>query len=293
MMRALAGAMLSLYPKAWRDRYGDEVADLIASRTVRLRTVFDLVAGAADAWIHRRRVPGAGPARIPLAAVLTIAGTALLLLWNPGVRDPASLNGTWAEASVAGALAGHLSATATSLFVVSAALGVLAVVPLLITSYTVTRHPAQGQVARTTARRVVVTALLLAVPVALVGCALYGMAFAHLGAPVGPLGETMVGGFLIPVMLALVLPLPTIAASAPSLAPGVRASGKVLTVAAVLNALAWVPVLILLALGLPKASWTFTAAVAAGALISVGMSALVARSALGHGRSAMGQLSPA
>lgn len=48
-MRAVAASLLRLYPKAWRDRYGEEVADLVASRPARLRTVLDLLAGAADA----------------------------------------------------------------------------------------------------------------------------------------------------------------------------------------------------------------------------------------------------
>lgn len=282
-MRAVAASMLRLYPKAWRDRYGEEVADLVASRPAHLRTVLDLLAGAADAWIHHRRIPAAGPGRIPLAAVLTIAGTVLLLLWNPGVRDAASLYGAWAEAAGAGPLAGQLRGMATSLFVLSGASGVLSVVPLLITSHAAMKHSAQGQVTRTTARRVVTTGLLLAVPIVLFGCFFYGLTFAHQGFPVGPLGDAMTGGFLVPIILALVLPLPTIAMAAPSLAPGVRSSG---------NTLAWLPVLVLLVLGLPKASWTFVAAVSAGALVSVWMSALVARSALRHGRTAMGRLSP-
>jgi hypothetical protein len=285
--------MLSLYPKTWRDRYGDEVADLVASRPARLRTVLDLLAGAADAWIHRRRIPGARPVRIPLAAVLTIVGTALLLLWNPGVRDVASLNGAWAEAAGASSLAAQLRGTAMSLFVLSGTQGVLAVVPLLLTSYDAMKSSTQGHVTRMTARRVVVTASLLAVPIGLFGSFFYGMAFAGLGFPVGPLGEAMAGGFMVPIILALVLPLPTIASNAPSLAPDVRSSGKMLAVAAILNASAWLPVVVLLMLGLPKASWTFMATVTVGALVSVGMSALVARSALRHGRSAMGQLSPA
>ena len=44
--------LLHLYPAAWRDRYLEEVSDLLAERPPSLRDRFDLVAGAADAWIH-------------------------------------------------------------------------------------------------------------------------------------------------------------------------------------------------------------------------------------------------
>jgi len=44
--------LLWLYPRAWRRRYGDEVADLLAGRGFSLRTAIDLVAGAIDVWIH-------------------------------------------------------------------------------------------------------------------------------------------------------------------------------------------------------------------------------------------------
>lgn len=101
-------AMLSLHPKAWRERYGEEVADLVASRPARLRTVLDLVSGAADAWLHHRRIPRAGTLTVPLAATLVCSGAALLLLWNLGLRDPAGLRGAWADAAGAGSIAGQL-----------------------------------------------------------------------------------------------------------------------------------------------------------------------------------------
>ncbi|MCG5218279.1 hypothetical protein [Streptosporangium sp. KLBMP 9127] len=292
MMRAAAKAMLYLYPQAWRDRYGEEVTDLVTSRPARLRTVLDLLAGAADAWLHHRRNPAAKPVRIPLAVVLSITGTALLLLWNPGVRDVASLNGAWGEAAGIGSLAGQLRGIAMSLFVISGVSGILSVVPLLLASHATMKGSSHGQLTRMTARHVVVTALLLAVPIALFGYSFYGMAFTQLGFPVGPLGEAMTGGFIVPIILALLLPLPTIAAAAPSLLPDVRKSGGTLAVAAIFNALAWLPVMVLLALGLQKTSWTFVAAVTAGALVSVWMSALVARNVLRQGRTAMGWLSP-
>jgi hypothetical protein len=44
--------LLNLYPRAWRRRYGDEVAEMLAGRAFSLRTSVDLVAGAIDVWLH-------------------------------------------------------------------------------------------------------------------------------------------------------------------------------------------------------------------------------------------------
>lgn len=257
-MRTVAKAALRLYPRAWRDRYGAEVADLIASRPARLRTVLDLLAGATDAWLNHRRIPDARPLRVPLPVVLTVAGVALLLLWDPAVREIAAhAPGT-----------GRLYETAMLLFAVSGLTGVLSVAPLLFACYVAMRNPVYGQVTRATARRVIVTAPLPAVLVALLG---------YLSR------EDAAGGFLVPIILALVLPLLTIAADVPSLASEVSNSGKSLAVAAICNALGWLCTAAVLVVGRPEASWAF---VAGGALISVGMSVLVARSALRLGRAA-------
>ncbi|MGW0479603.1 hypothetical protein [Nonomuraea sp. NPDC003214] len=290
MMRAIALAVLALYPKVWRDRYGEEVADLVRSRPARPRTVLDLARGAADAWAHRRRLPGAAPPRVRaaglpvvLTAVLAAGGAFLWLLWNPGLRDQAGLHGVWAAAAAGGFAAG-LPDAARWLFAAAGVQAVLAALPLVLASRAVMTSPGQGQVARLTAGRVLVTAVLVAVPVALFGHLFHGAAFARDGYPAGPLGEAMAGGFLVPVVLALVLPLPAIAAPVPALAAVVRTCGASLAVAAILNALAWLPVAALMALGLAKAPGAFAAAVSAGALVSVAMGALVAVIALGHRR---------
>jgi hypothetical protein len=72
-------SLMSLYPRAWRDRYGDEMAVLIEVAPLRRRDRVDLVRGALDAWLHpaaRSRVPA-------LAALLgggfwTVAAAAVL-----------------------------------------------------------------------------------------------------------------------------------------------------------------------------------------------------------------------
>jgi hypothetical protein len=54
--------LIRLYPRAWRQRYQDEFAGLVAdisaahpSRLGRLRLAVDVARGALDAWIHRRQ----------------------------------------------------------------------------------------------------------------------------------------------------------------------------------------------------------------------------------------------
>ncbi|MEV4564228.1 hypothetical protein AB0K12_10715 [Nonomuraea sp. NPDC049419] len=269
MLRWLAEAALRLYPKAWRERYGDEVGDLVAARPVRPRTVADLLAGAADAWLHHRRIPGAGPLRVPLAVSLVTGGFLLWFLWRPGLGD---LSGVWARAAAAGPIADQLRGTATSVFV---AAGVTALLSLWQLGSAVRVHSFHDQAARATARRMLRTAALLAVPVALVVVLL-------LGQSLGPLGTAMTGGFFVPNLMALVLPLPLIASAVPAFGPAVLAAGRSLAVAALMNGLAWLAVAVLLVLG--QASPAFVTPVAAGALIGVSMTALVAGHTLARGR---------
>lgn len=290
MMRCLAQEVLTFYPRAWQQRYGAEVGDLIKSRPVRLRTVLNLMWGAADAWLHYRRVSGAAP--FPVTAILFVAGPALWWLWNPGVRDPASLHGAWAEAAAAGPLAGQLQGAATFLFVVAAASGVLSGALMFYAACRAGRCRSRGQLTRTTAQNVIWAASVVGVPVSSFCAIYYNLAFAHGGFPVGPLGDAMTGGFFAPIVLALVLPLTAIAAGDPAMAADVRTSAGSLAVAAICNGLGWLFVAPLVVLGVPKASGTFVAAVAVSALLSVGMSTLVARSALRRGRGTLGRLSP-
>lgn len=44
--------LLRLYPRAWRERYGEELEDLVAQRPLDLPATFDLVRGALDAHRH-------------------------------------------------------------------------------------------------------------------------------------------------------------------------------------------------------------------------------------------------
>lgn len=93
--------LIRLYPRRWRDRYGLELEDLLASRPPSLRDHVDLVLGALDAWLHPELVSpadgsraradrpvGARPALAAVAAILggalAIAGSLLMNAARPG-----------------------------------------------------------------------------------------------------------------------------------------------------------------------------------------------------------------
>jgi len=60
--------LLRLYPRQWRRRYGEEVAEMLAGRRFSLRTAVDLVAGAIDSWLHPRDTLAAAVAAAPAHA---------------------------------------------------------------------------------------------------------------------------------------------------------------------------------------------------------------------------------
>ena len=48
----ITSSLLLLYPRAWRERYGAEIEEMLTEQQVTLRTVLDLVAGAIDARLN-------------------------------------------------------------------------------------------------------------------------------------------------------------------------------------------------------------------------------------------------
>ena len=85
--------LLDLYPRAWRERYGDELAELIELRPLTVGGRFDMLRGALDAHLHPgllrvRRTAGAGPApAMPVRLdILTPAHLAALRSAGPGAR---------------------------------------------------------------------------------------------------------------------------------------------------------------------------------------------------------------
>ena len=95
-------SLLRLYPPAWRARYGDEFAELLAARRPTLRDRLDIVRGAIDARLHpqvvgasAQRVATVGDRVLALAAVVvgalfsTWAGLIVVLSprWGAGMGD--------------------------------------------------------------------------------------------------------------------------------------------------------------------------------------------------------------
>jgi len=90
-MNWLARAILTLYPSAWRERYGHEVGDLVSRRRLRALDLVDLLGGAFDARLHPQLVPSLqlavglpGPAPMPPMRPARPSYGAITSL-NPGV----------------------------------------------------------------------------------------------------------------------------------------------------------------------------------------------------------------
>lgn len=64
-MSRVASGLLRLYPRGWRRRYGAEMAAMLDTEPLTLRTATDLVAGAIDARLnpHWMRGPAAASAK--------------------------------------------------------------------------------------------------------------------------------------------------------------------------------------------------------------------------------------
>ena len=45
--------LLPLYPRAWRERYGEDFAECVGDRRLSVQQVVDIVGGALDAWTSR------------------------------------------------------------------------------------------------------------------------------------------------------------------------------------------------------------------------------------------------
>ena len=66
-----AARYVGLFPRAWRERYGDELADLLETEPFGLRTRFDLLRSALDARLHPLR-----PSPLPVVAALVASALA-------------------------------------------------------------------------------------------------------------------------------------------------------------------------------------------------------------------------
>jgi hypothetical protein len=87
--------LLSLYPKEWRARYGEEFAELLAERPPSLRDRLDIVGGALDARLHPQ-LAGSAPDRervsdrfgiAPLLGLAAFVGALLIAANGPVMYD--------------------------------------------------------------------------------------------------------------------------------------------------------------------------------------------------------------
>jgi hypothetical protein len=77
---------LRLYPRAWRDRYGDELRELAARRPIDWRARLDLARGAIDAHLHPMDPPGIG-VLAPVVAGLAWVLAGVITLLEPVPPD--------------------------------------------------------------------------------------------------------------------------------------------------------------------------------------------------------------
>lgn len=77
--------LLRLYPRPWRERYGDEFAELLSARPPSLRDRLDIVRGAMDARLHPQVVGSPAPrtvaARDRLLAISAVTAGLMFSAW--------------------------------------------------------------------------------------------------------------------------------------------------------------------------------------------------------------------
>src|SRR5579885_3392735 len=93
-LRTLIRWLLRLYPRAWRERYADEITLVLAAHRVTLWTALDMLLGALDARLHPDLLPGTVVSvaqRLRNSEVAVFCAVVLFCLaWLPLrlVRDP-------------------------------------------------------------------------------------------------------------------------------------------------------------------------------------------------------------
>lgn len=84
----IASALVTLYPRSWRERYGDELLDLLESRPLSIATVVATLRGAVDAHANLPRlVPSCtlGSARLRWSVTSTFAAWVAFCVATAGV----------------------------------------------------------------------------------------------------------------------------------------------------------------------------------------------------------------
>ena len=113
MDRTAGRRLLRLYPRWWRDRYGDEMTALLEARRLRRRDRVDLVRGAFDAHL-RGAEPGTTPGFAIVAALVAGAAWTIVGVASTGGPVPPDWPG-YLEATLPIAVVGAVAILVASL----------------------------------------------------------------------------------------------------------------------------------------------------------------------------------
>jgi hypothetical protein len=98
--------LVRLYPRAWRQRYGDELAELLAREGLTVRGALDVIVGALDAHLHplaggASREVNAGPA----GGTAMIGGVSFHCASTPAMSKAEALRSAFVIIAVSAAFA--------------------------------------------------------------------------------------------------------------------------------------------------------------------------------------------
>ena len=126
MRRSDAGWLLRLYPPAWRGRYGEEFAALLAETRFSPFVVCDVVFGAVDAHLHPELAPGRV---LSMVSRLRTSAVTIFCAYIAFVLAGLALNGAMDDTHLSRILDSHTELAAPWYFLMGAAvLSLLAVV---------------------------------------------------------------------------------------------------------------------------------------------------------------------
>lgn len=153
----LAGALVLLYPRAWRERYGGELLDLLRSKPLSIAAVVATLRGALDAHANLPHLMSSRTTRLRWSIITTFAAWVALCLAAIAVAKSMEAPG-FARAAQTHTSLGVLATVGTLTFTLAALAIGIAAVPLAVAA---TRQASR--------RRDRVTLGLLALPVAVAG----------------------------------------------------------------------------------------------------------------------------
>jgi hypothetical protein len=124
-------AALALYPLGWRERYGEEMRELLDSGPARLRTLIDLLRGALDAHLHPSAVEAAPLERMRGTVAATVCCWIAFVLAGSSFQK-ATEDVPFRAAGHSHALLGTSRAVVVALALLASAALALGALPLLL-----------------------------------------------------------------------------------------------------------------------------------------------------------------